>query len=106
MTLIDLQCFPLPTNQPKNAAQFITTTSSTGGGWIDCHATAYVFGSNNTERRREAVSKLALSDLASILGFQIVAHMSPMGHCRGGKKQTQQHKLNFKVTLTVAVVAP
>ena len=94
MTLIDLQCFPLPTNQPKNAAQYITTTSSTGGGWIDCHATAYVFGSNNTERRREAVSKLALSDLASILGFQIVAHMSPWA-IAGAEKTNTAAQIKF-----------
>ena len=85
-----------PTNQPKNAAQFVTT-SSTGGRWIDWHATASVFLSNNTQRRKEAASKLALSDPASFLGFQIVAHNMSQWAVAGAKKN--QH-------LTVVVVAP
>ena len=48
-------------------------------------ATASVFVPNNTERRRDAVSKLALSDPASFLGFQIVAHLKWPWH---GRKKT------------------
>ena len=56
-------------------------------------ATASVFGSNNMERRREAVSKFALSDLTSILGFQIVAHMSQMAMAGAEKSNTAQSEL-------------